>query len=239
MRARHPLRIERPIQRPRLAPPRARGIDRVHLECAVPVGGEVDAAFAPPARRLVAPVAVGQIADRAAREIEREQIVRAAPAERRAVGRKDDRSPIRADGGVEVLVAIRSESLEPSRQRIARVGEPQSVEIRIPGLGQAAEHDALGVGRPGRRENRDERRKLIAADDLAFLQIPEEQRVALGVLAAERRDALRIHVDPRLEEVEGFELLAALPLHHRPPPPPVETLGVDRRVAARGREEQE
>src|SRR5207302_3758858 len=152
---------------------------------------------------------------------------------------KDDGPPVGADGRVEILVAIRGEALQASgAQRIAGVREPQPIKIRVAGYRQAAEHDALGVGRPGRRENRHELCKLIAADDLSLLQIPQEQRIALGVLAAERRHAMRAHVDPRLEEVEGLELLAALALYHRPPASSGEILRIDRRVAACGREEQ-
>src|SRR3989449_11555685 len=111
--------------------------------------------------------------------------------------------------------------------------------------GESAEHDAPGIRRPRRRQNRNELGKLIAPDDLGLLQVPEEQRVALRVLAAERRHAARAHVDPGLEKVEGFELLAALTLHHGPPAPPGpaaprgEVLRVDGRVAARWRKEQE
>ena len=239
VRARHELRIERPIQRSRFSAPCPRRIDRVHLERAVAIRREIDAPSAP-ARRLVAPVPVREVTDHAAREIEREQIARPTLAEGRTVGRKDDGLPVGADGRIEVLVAIGGEPLQASRaQRIPRIGEPQAIEIGVARDREAAEHDALGIGRPGRRENRHELRKLIAADDLAFLQIPEEQRVPLGVLAAERRDAVRAHVDAGLEEVKGFELLAALPLYHRPASPPTQVLRVDRRVAARGREEQE
>ena len=232
--ARHPLRVERAIECSRLAPPRARRIDRIHLERPVAVGGEVDAAFAP-ARGFVAPVAVGQIADPAGGEIEREQIMCAGPAEGGAIGRKDDGPPVRADGRIEIFVPIRGKALEaPGTQRVTGIGEPQPVEIRIAGLRQAAEHDTLAVRRPGRGENRDELGELIAADDLAFLQVPEKQRVALGVLAAEGRDAVRVHVDPRLEEVERFELLVALALHYLPPASPAEGLRVDRGIATRG-----
>src|SRR6266487_1027612 len=48
------------------------------------------------------------------------------------------------------------------------VGEPEAIEVGVTGHGQAAEHDALAVRCPGGRQNGDELRKLVAADDFRF-----------------------------------------------------------------------
>src|SRR5205823_3250356 len=75
---------------------------------------------------------------------------------------------------------------------------------------QPREHHALAVRHPRGRQDRNEPRELIAADDPPFLQAPEEQRVAVEILARERHDAVARDADPRLEEVERLELRAAL-----------------------------
>ena len=163
--ARNPLGIERAVQGADLAAAGPPEVDRIHLERAIAVRGEVDATSAP-ARRLVAPIAIRQVADRAAAEIEGEEIVRACCPERRSVGGKHDGSPVRAHRRIEILIAIRCQPLEtPRAQRIARTPKPEAIEVGVPGNRQAAEHDALAVWDPGGRQNRDELRELIAAHD--------------------------------------------------------------------------
>ena len=166
--------------------------------------------------------------------------MRPGAAERRAIGREYDRPSVRTDRRIDVLVPIGGETLESTRAGgISGVGEPEAVEIGIARYGQPAEDNALAIGRPRGRKNRDELGKLIATDDLGPPQIPEKERVALSVLAAERSHALAVHIDARLEEMEGLELLAALTLHHRSLRSAIQVLRVDRRVAARRRKEEE
>ena len=50
---------------------------------------------------------------------------------------------------------------------------------------------------------------------------------------------MRIHIEPRLEEVKRLELLGALALHHGALPAALEARGVNRRVAVYGRKEEE
>src|SRR6266446_5257361 len=87
------------------------------------------------------------------------------------------------------------------------------------------------VGRPRGRQDRDELRKLVAADDPLLGEAPEEQRVAVEILARKRHDAVAGDPDPRLEEMERFELRAALALHHGMRPGAGERLRVDVGVA--------
>src|SRR5437867_5658817 len=249
------MRIEGTVEGPRLAPAGALQIDRVRLEGAIAVAREVNASWRRvaghrhrPTRGLVAPVAVGQITNCAGREVECEEVVRSIAAEGRTIRREHDRLSIRTDRGIDVLVTVGRETLESTRPRprprpgpgrITRVCEPQTIQIGIAGHGQPAEHDTLAVGRPGGGEDRNQLGELIATDDPAPPQIPEKERVALRIPAAERRYALAVHVDPRLEEMEGLELLAALALDYRALRSSIQVLRVDRRVAARGREEEE
>src|SRR5881394_3846594 len=140
-----PLRIECPIHRPGLTAARAGRVDRVNLERAVAVGGKVDpvpgfALSAPPAppapsaapesRRFVVPVAVGQIPNRPAGQVERKEVPGAVLSKRRAIRRKDDRVPVRADARIEVFVAIGGQPLEtPRTQRITGICDPETVEV--------------------------------------------------------------------------------------------------------------
>src|SRR5947209_3812106 len=247
------MRIEGTVEGPRLAPAGALQIDGVGLEGAITVAREVNASWRRvaghrhrPTRGLVAPVAVGQITNCAGREVECEEVVRAIAAEGRTIRREHDRLSIRTDRGIDVLVTVGRETLEstrprpgPRRGRITRVCEPETIQIGIAGHGQPAEHDTLAVGRPRGGEDRNQLGKLIATDDPAPPQIPEKERVTLRIPAAERRHALAVHVDPRLEEMERLELLAALALDHRALRSAIQVLRVNRRVAARGREEEE
>ena len=189
--AARPLRVERAVHRAREAIPRAHRIDGVDLVGAVPIRGEVDPArLRRPAGLLVPPVAVGEVVDPPGRKVEPEQVERASGPVRRPVGREHHGPAVRAEGRVEILVAVGGERLQ------AAVGEPEAIQVRIARDREAGEHDAAAVGRPGGRQDRDELRELVAPDDLLARQAPEEHGVAVEVLAREHDDAGGRDVQP-------------------------------------------
>src|SRR2546430_8968489 len=100
------------------------------------------------------------------------------------------------------------------------------------------EHDALAIRRPRGRQDRDELRELIATDAPPFCEAPQKQGVAVEVLARERDDAVARNADPRLEEMEGFELGTALAFDDGARRVAHERLRVDVRVPGGGREIQ-
>src|SRR5207249_7919695 len=118
----YPLRIERAVEGVGLPAAGAARVHGVDLVGAVPVRREEDAAVRArgPAGLVVAPVAVGEVGDRARGEVEGEEIAAALRPERRAVGREHHGPPIGAYRGIQVLVPVGGEALEPA------VAEPEA-----------------------------------------------------------------------------------------------------------------
>ena len=71
------------------------------------------------------------------------------------------RRPSGLGAGIEVLVAIVGERLELA------AGQVDPVEVGDAALREAAHHDALAVGHPVGREQRDQLGELVPARDLA------------------------------------------------------------------------